>query len=346
MRYNKVYVTHCDEGFIPYVQNLVKSVTEFSDIPIIVYLIDSDKTIKGNNVIVEHIKTSNDHRSEYEKQEDGTNRISYRGNNKIFELYFQKPKSIKHALENYADNVVYLDGDSIATPYIDNLFNYGHKYSKYPLSNIARMGVMMWKGKGNPWKGDYDITKCLEYKACQILDADINNRVNKKTRRLTYTQTGYIASNINHIWFYEEWIDSCYRKEFENNKIEYMPFHEETIYNVLRWKYNFTDTLPYCYVEMSIDKSKQLEENIKDKNSYQVDKLNNVFFNFDYDIEESIIQRKTNYATSGNKNDICVLHGKTLETYETIMDFLRKLVPKTITPIDKKPTNFQDNVNQ
>ena len=136
MRYNKVYVTHGDEGFLPYLKNLTNSVSEFSDIPIIVYLIDSEKTIEGNNIIVEHIKTSNNHQSQYEKQEDGTNRISHRGNNKIFELYFQKPKVIKHALENYSDNVVYLDGDSIATPYIDNLFTYGHETSKYPLSNI------------------------------------------------------------------------------------------------------------------------------------------------------------------------------------------------------------------
>ena len=343
MRYNKVYVTHGDEGFLPYIKNLVKSVTEFSDIPIVAYLIDSNEIIEGTNVITEHVNLDNNHQKEYVKHEDGTYRIPNHSMHasEIFELYFQKPKIIKHALENYADEVVYLDGDSIATPYIDGLFEHSHKISKYPLSNISRYSVQMTTTVkdgvesvyGNPWASKYDITKCLEYEACKVLDIDITKRVYPTTRRLTYTQTGYIASHISHLWFYEEWIDTCYHPEFEKNQKKYMPFHEETIYNLIRWKHDFRDSLPYCYVEMTVLQNDLDNANISDMNEYQRKKLEDIFFNLEYDDKVSIYNRNPSYATPGRQKDICVLHGKTLETYDTIMEFLRLLSQPPPSPM-------------
>ena len=243
MRYNKVYVTHGDEGFLPYLKNLAKSVSEFSNIPIIVYLINSDKIIDGPNIITEHVQIDNNHKKLYEVNKDGAFKINNetrRYHPDVIELFFQKPKIIKHALENYADEVCYLDGDSIATPNIDRLFEYGHTRTKYPISNRARWGIMQVNGKGNPWEGgEYDISKCLEYPACTVLGADISNRVEPKNRRLTYIQTGYIVSHINHLQFYDEWISSCYHPEFQKDIRKFLPYHEETIYNVVRWKYNY-----------------------------------------------------------------------------------------------------------
>ena len=142
---------------------------------------------------------------------------------------------------------------------------------------------------------------------------------------LTYTQTGYIASHKNHIPFYEEWIDTCYLPEFQSDTRKFLPYHEETIWNVLRWKYKYHNSLPYCYVDMSAD---NMFDNIIDETNYQNEKLNNIFLNFDYSKDLDIIQREGNYATPGNKEDICVIHGRTINTYDSIMKFLRTLVIK------------------
>ena len=56
--------------------------------------------------------------------------------------------------------------------------------------------------------------------------------------------------------------------------------------------------------------------------------MENIFFDFEYDDTCAIYDREASFATPGRKEDICVLHGKTLETYETIMEFLRTLVIK------------------
>jgi len=113
----------------------------------------------------------------------------------------------------------------------------------------------MFYGRGGLPK-DPEQTNTLEYPLCNLLG------VSQNKRRL-YRQTGYFVSNKNCIPFLEEWYQTCLHPEIIKNPEFYAPYHEETVVNVLLWKYDYQNHLPYLYVNGSTDRVIEVYQKIK-----------------------------------------------------------------------------------
>ena len=123
-KFNKVYVLYANEKYFDIVSMAAKSIREFSNLPIIVYLLNSDLKVDLENTLT--VKWECDLEKENEQMylpnDPDSNFYVNRSNFKIFQILTQRPAIIKDALVNYADTVAYIDSDSVATPNIDRIF--------------------------------------------------------------------------------------------------------------------------------------------------------------------------------------------------------------------------------
>lgn len=130
-------------------------------------------------------------------------------------IFLLKPAIIYDSIVNLGvKNGIYIESDDIAVPYIDNLFNECSRIDKYPL--------------------------------CPIHPKDPNNQTNiMKILNVTKKSMPYVHGHVvftdTTVTFIKEWYDVCkkYIKSASN--------FDETILNVLLWKYNVTDYINYIY---------------------------------------------------------------------------------------------------
>ena len=239
-KHDKAYVLYANESYFDIVKTCAKSIREFSELPIYVYLLNSDLKIDiPNTTTIKWECNLNEYPDEMYLNE-GENFYINRGNSIIYNLLIQRPLITKDALKNYADTVVYVDSDSVATPYIDNIFNLYDSYLNYPYFVEGIYDWMHFNGRGGAETRD-DLSTTLEHSACELFG--VNQYVRQR-----YRQTGYYIAGQNCIDFLNEWYWMCINPKILKNFVHYAPYHEETIMNVLLWKYNIMDGLPYIYV--------------------------------------------------------------------------------------------------
>jgi autotransporter strand-loop-strand O-heptosyltransferase len=235
IKFPKAYVLYANKAYFNTVKACVRSIKTFSEIPIIVYLINCDDQVEGATTInwkcdVPDIPVQR----EYIDRKDFA----------TYRMMVERPVIVRDALLNFADEICYVDADSVATPYVDNIFSYIP--TDYPLFVEGIYEYFMVDGRGAPVDGD--LSKTLEAPACNLFG--VNQYVRKK-----YHQTGYFIANANCIPFLEEWYDMCMNPTVLEHNAYYAPYNEETIANVLLWKHNFQDGLPYIYCNASLDKT-------------------------------------------------------------------------------------------
>ena len=234
-REEKAYVLYATRSYINTVQGAVNSIRKFSDIPIIVYLLDYYADIEGATVIPWECDIANLPQEEFINRE----------NSRLYPTMIQRPLVIKDALENYAKTVAYVDSDSIATQYVDRIFDYypvgaAHPYfveGIYDYLHINRRGGAESKN---------DLSTTLEHPACTLFGVD-------QCVRERYRQTGYFVAGQHSIGFLDEWNWMCNHPAVLKNPQWYAPYHEETIVNVLLWKYNIQKGLPLVYVNAKLE---------------------------------------------------------------------------------------------
>jgi len=250
----KSYVLYSTENYFDIVTECVKSIREFSELPIIVYLIDSDrkvevpntKTIKWNcNVgqLTDDLYIKNNENF-YIKRENPT----------IYKILSQRPLIIKDALEKHAKTVCYVDSDSVATPLVDTIFSHYDEESTHPyfVEGIYEYLRHNGRGGGGPsLGGTWEST--LEHPACELFNVD-------QSVRKYYRQTGYFVAGQNTYDFLDEWYWMCNNPKVLKNNDLYAPFNEETISNVLLWKYKIDKGLPYIYVNGTLETVKKMYE--------------------------------------------------------------------------------------
>jgi hypothetical protein len=95
-------------------------------------------------------------------------------------------------------------------------------------------------GRGGADSKD-DLNGTLEAPACELFG--INQYVRER-----YRQTGFFVAGQNCLDWLAEWSWMCQHPSIMRNNAWYAPFNEETIANVLLWKYNQQKGLPYCYI--------------------------------------------------------------------------------------------------
>ena len=230
-KYDKAYLLYADSSYYDTVCAAVKSINANSNIPVIVYLLNDDRYVRGAMVVQNwNYDGLNIEQSEYID----------RNNSDIYKLLIQRPAVIKHALNNFANTIAYIDSDTVVTPYIDRIFNYMPEGSTHPYFTEGIYDYLFINGRGGVETKE-ELHKSLEHPACELFGVD-------QLVRSKYRQTGYFVAGQSCFDFLEEWEWMCNHPKVLGNPQYYAPYHEETIANVLLWKYNIQDGLPYMYI--------------------------------------------------------------------------------------------------
>ena len=235
----KSYVLYATENYYDVVRMACKSIRTFSDLPILVYLLDSNLKVDVKNVTTINWKSNFKGINDINKTSSSNYYID-RSSQKIFELLIQRPLIVKDALEKYSDVVAYVDSDSIATQHCDRIFEMYNSQLDYPYFVEGIYDYLHINGRGGAESRD-DLSTTLEHPACELFGA--NQYVRQR-----YRQTGYFVAGQNTIEFLDEWYWMCTHPKVLKDFQHYAPYHEETIANVLLWKYNHLDGLPYIYM--------------------------------------------------------------------------------------------------
>jgi hypothetical protein len=252
----RAYITHATENYLEVVLNLAKSLLLFSEIPLIVYFIDSDGEKIENavreftNIKVRHINLNLEKTSsrDYLFSENG-NYYAERLNPKIYNILCGKTIAMEMALEEGWKEVCYLDSDCLATPLVDEIFEWTNLITDYPLAThgIHEYMIVIENGKqiGNPFEFSWPIPDhklCLEWPLMSFLEIS-------PERRGTYRTTNVMIANQNCKNFVTTWKDLCYLLPRLVDTNRYAPYHEETVYNVLSWK-KTNSGIPLCYINL------------------------------------------------------------------------------------------------
>lgn len=234
-KYDKAFVLYATESYHCTVSACVKSLRAASDIPVIVYMLNSDLNVEGAEITIN-----------WNCADVNPTQGSFidRNNSDVYKVLMQRPAIVKDAL-SYAHTVAYVDSDSIATEYVNDIFKYYHDQSPYPYFVEGVYQYFISNGRGGVI-GRENLHKSLEAPACQLFGVD-------QSIRDAYRQTGYFVAGKHTIKFLEEWEWMCNHPDVIKNPQYYAPYHEETIVNVLLWKHMFLDGLPYCYINQKFD---------------------------------------------------------------------------------------------
>lgn len=299
----KAYITHATENYLDVVLNLAKSLSLFSDIPLVVYFIDSDEdkisisTKDFSNVIPRHINLNLEKTSEkdYLFSENG-NYYAERLNPKIYNILCGKTIAMEMALEEGWDEICYLDSDCLATPLVDELFQWSYLIEDYPLATqgIHEYMIIIEDGKqiGNPFEFSWPVPDhklCLEWPLMSFLDLGPD-------KRGTYRTTNVMLANQNCKPFIKTWKDFCYLLPRLVDTNKYAPYHEETVYNVLSWKKTNVG-IPLCYINLG--------EGIETVKHFYSDEAKEGTLRWsDTDYSQNF------YMIPGDKRNVKVLHGE------------------------------------
>ena len=237
-KFDKAYVLYANETYFDIVSMAAKSIREFSKLPIIVYLLNSDLKVNIENTLTVRWDCKLEEDKDMYLQSDSTFYVN-RSSIKLYKLVAQRPDIVRDALVKYAKVVAYVDSDSVATPYIDRIFNLYPLNTSYP---YFTEGIYEWMIMGNrggaPDRNDLSTT--LEHPACELFGVDQQVRDKYRTSNL------FVAGQQAIDWL-EEWYWMCNHPKILKNPGWYAAFQEETIANVLLWKYKQLDGLPYVY---------------------------------------------------------------------------------------------------
>jgi len=232
-KYEKAFILYADDSYFDLVDACCRSIRNSNDIPILVYMLNSDKKVSVMNTItirwdcdVIHLNKRKDFIDRQDKQ--------------IYKLLIERPKILHHALENYAEVVAYIDTDSVATKSVDSIFDYFDVDSAYPYFTEGIYEYLLVNGRGGADSRD-DLSGTLEAPACELFG------INQQNRGM-YKQTGYFVAGQNCLDWLAEWSWMCQHPSIMRNNGWYAPFNEETIANCLLWKYKQYKGLPYCYI--------------------------------------------------------------------------------------------------
>jgi glycosyltransferase involved in cell wall biosynthesis len=243
-KFDKAYILYANEKYFDIVSMAAKSIREFSKLPIIVYLLNSNLKVDLENTLTIRWDCKLEEDEEMYLQSDSTFYVN-RSNAKLYKLVAQRPDIVRDALVKYAKVIAYVDSDSVATPYIDRIFNL------YPLNNpypYFTEGIYDWMTIGNRGGADSreDLSTTLEHPACELFGID-------QYVRDKYRTTNLFVAGQNTIDFLEEWYWMCNHPKILKNPEWYAVYQEETIANVLLWKYKYLDGLPYVYTNGDAD---------------------------------------------------------------------------------------------
>lgn len=311
----KCYVTHTDKNYVSVAENLIRSLAQFSDMKILVYCVNCTEDeisplLKYSNAIVRNLEIPDLIESQNIQYEEDRNFYVERSNRRTYQILSAKVRAMECALEEGWDEICYLDSDCLATPLVDEIFNWSRTITNYPLGTegIHNYMLIIKDGKqiGNPFEKSWpepDNTLCLEWSLMEIFGVS-------PERRGKYRTTGIMLMNNKCIEFIKKWRSVCEMigRNFEDPS-KVAPFHEETIYNVLLWMIG-DNGLPLCYINLS--------NGLDTVKNFYSDSVKAGDRSWDDSIHENRF-----FAIPGDKNHVKVFHGeKRKKEADQIMNFL------------------------
>lgn len=286
----RAYVTITTQNYHYLSLLLAKSISRYSKYRLHIFCLNYDPREEG-------LETPEDcffHNISYPLIEDGQifektsngNFYVHRKNIRSFQIMTRKSEACLSMLDFGYDEVCYIDGDSIACPNIDEIFDHSNRIDRFPLLTKGPHEFVMVPDengnmRGNPFEGSWpnpDITKTLEWPLMQFLQVNPDQRGEYRTGNIFIFNRncrGFLETLeefLNVMW---KLVDVYY----------YSPFQDETPLNVLLWK-NGSEGLPMSYInindgletvknfyELSVDQDTLLGEFLKipkDKNQIKV----------------------------------------------------------------------------
>ena len=236
MKVDKAFVLYANEAYHGVISMAVKSINSVTDIPVIVYMMNCDKSVHGaSRTIPWTLNSTNPSKKDYIDRSDPN----------VYKLLIQRPAIILDALEKYAETVAYIDSDTIVTNNINKIFDHYPDGCTHPYFVEGIYDYLFIDGRGGVETRD-ELHLSLEYPACDLFNVD-------QSVRNKYRQTGYFVAGQQSKDFISEWFWMCNHPKVITNHKLYAPYHEETIANVLLWKYNIHEGLPIMYINYTKD---------------------------------------------------------------------------------------------
>lgn len=231
--HTKSYLLYADESYFDLVTACARSIRQFSELPILVYMLNSDQRVDVPNTLT--IKWLSAHKP-IEKRNNYVDRFD----DNIYRLLIERPAIARNALIFHSKTIAYVDSDSIATKYVDRIFDFYPVNTPYPYFAEGVYDYLHINGRGGADSRD-DLSTTLEHPACELFGVD-------QYVRQRYRQTGYFVAGQESIGFMEEWEWMCRHPKVMEDFKHYAPYHEETLANVLLWKNKQLEGLPAIYI--------------------------------------------------------------------------------------------------
>lgn len=247
---DRAYILYANDKYFDIVTMCARSIRQSSDVHIIIYMLNSNKIVDVPNSTTINWKCNIGENDDKMYSEDENFYIE-REHDNIYNILIQRPSITKDALQKYANTVVYVDSDIIVTQYIDTIFDMYDVNTPYPFVTEGVHDYVHIGDRGGAESRD-DLSTTLEHPACEYFG------VNQYIRERYRTTNLYIAGQAS-IPFIEEWENMCNDPIIVEKHAWYAPYHEETLMNVLLWKYNYLIGLPYLYVNGGLEEMEHIE---------------------------------------------------------------------------------------
>jgi len=299
----KCYITHTTKNYAETTFGLIYSLLEFSKYPIVIYTINFNINelknpfkYKDSVIFVEVYDNYYPKDTTWVEKEYG--KYVNRNADETYKLLSIKADILLRVFNCGVESGVYLDSDTVCRPNVDNLMLETMNVLNYPLLTRGVYDILLGKN------GERDIERpMMDY-------------LNVEKRSMRYVQSNIIVFTSKCYDFIKEWKEVCIDENIVKNFKKMAPFHEETIVNVLLWKYNYTKQLKMHHFNI---RNPRFVEEFEKFDTSDISKYSEHMKGFPFYIDG--VQMEWSYIPL-DKDDIKVFHGvKKLDEMLEIMEY-------------------------
>jgi hypothetical protein len=308
----KCYISFITKDYLYLANKLIQSVKLFSNFPLVIYTYNFDHDFGIENIYSVRINDESIQKPLFVHSTEENLGIVDRFDFNTFYNLTRKFEVVLQSLNNGISDGIFLDCDVIVNNNIDELFNNFDKIENYPLITKGIFEYMIFNGKGNPFAGQ------------DVLEKPLMDLLNVKDRSMHYVQTNIILFNEKCRDFFEECKKITFDINIIKNPTSFAPFQDETIINVLLWKYQAKNQLPLQYF------------NLIDENQLK--------YFFETNCENSYYNGCWWHYFPANKSDVKYFHGcKNEKILSECINFLKnKFKKKKIAFVTLFDGNYQE----
>lgn len=269
----RAFLSLTTENYLPVAEFLTKSISEFSDIPLLLYSVNCDIDFDYPGLIKKRIDieglqnpamSNEDFVSPYEeerlilgetvKKQDDSLGIVVRADQNTYKNLTLKAKIISQAIEDGLEEGIFVDADGMVMPHVEEIFSYFEEIEDYPLVGKGLFEYLIYNNRGDVYGSGQD-----------SLEKPLMDLVGVEDRCMFYSATNFLMFNENNKKFFDE----CYELSLHPTIIErpdyFCPFQDETIVNVMLWKYKASKQLPLVHFNLLGEKGYENFLSVKDK---------------------------------------------------------------------------------